>query len=121
VSFNGRLFGRRLKAAMALADMSLKQVAQASGLSYEVVRTMAAGERKQKPSWPELDAVARAVNQHADWLLRLDFSLEDVTPPDATEDDSDAVAGPLTALEEAVSLLEQRVAHLEKRTEHGEP
>lgn len=122
MSFNGRLFGRRLKAAMALADMELKQVAQASGLTYEVVRKMAAGERKLQPSGPELDAVARAVNQDVAWLLRLDFSLEDVRPRGADSDGLEAVvAGPLAALEEAFALLERRVAGLEKRTGHGEP
>ena len=103
MTFNGVLFGRRLKAARALAGLNLRQVAQASGLSYEVVRKMDAGERKTKPSWPELDAVARAVNQHADWLLRLDFSLEDI-PPRATEaDEVEGVAGPSGAEEQAAA------------------
>ena len=111
MSFNGRLFGRRLKAAMALADMELKQVAQASGLTYEVVRKMAAGERKLQPSWPELDAVAGAVNQHADWLLRLDFSLEDLPP---AADELESVAGPSGAEESAadVDRLVQVLARL---------
>lgn len=63
----GTLFGDKLRVARALRDLSLREVSEATGVSYNAISKYETG--KMVPSSSVLVAVAKLYGVSLDWLM----------------------------------------------------
>ena len=103
--FDGKAFGRRVRAARVWAGIEPKELAARLDRTDEAIYQIERGDRKRKPKRDELNALARELGQDPEWLLSGE------TPPwatDPSERDGDLAAAIAAAVAAFQAVLGQQ-------------